>query len=84
MNPAASVGEEAVDPAAAVSSATGQAGVISEGLPVKGIPLENPDDFDVAEQKKLTVFQRVSKLNVGQRNQARLYWREGRAGIVDP
>jgi len=67
MNSAASVGEEAVDPAAAVSSATGQAGVISEGLPVKGIPLENPDDFDVAEQKKLTVFQRVSKLNVGQR-----------------
>lgn len=67
---AADVGEEAKDPkdpAAAVASATDQADVISEGLSVKGIPPENPDDFDVAEQKKLTVFQRVSKLNVGQR-----------------
>ena len=31
------------------------------------LPLENADEFEVAEQKKLTVFQRVSKLNVGQR-----------------
>jgi hypothetical protein len=30
-------------------------------------PLENADEFDVAEQKKLTVFQKVSRLNVGQR-----------------
>jgi hypothetical protein len=28
---------------------------------------EDPDDFDAAEKKKLTVLQRVSKLNVGQR-----------------
>jgi hypothetical protein len=30
-------------------------------------PLENADEFEVAEQKKLTVFQKVSRLNVGQR-----------------
>jgi hypothetical protein len=35
--------------------------------PTSGVPLENPDDFDAAEQKRLTVLQRVSKLNVGQR-----------------
>jgi hypothetical protein len=35
-------------------------------VPAK-LPLENSDEFEVAEQKKLTVFQRVSKLNVGQR-----------------
>jgi hypothetical protein len=29
--------------------------------------LENADEFELAEKKKLTVFQRVSKLNVGQR-----------------
>jgi hypothetical protein len=59
---AANVGEE--EPAAAVGSATGQVGALPEGLAVKGVPL---DDFDAAEQKKLTVLQRVSKLNVGQR-----------------
>ena len=62
---AASVGEE--EPAAAVGAATGQAGAVQEGLAVKGVPLENVDDFDAAEQKRLTVLQRVSKLNVGQR-----------------
>ncbi len=62
---AASVGEE--EPAAAVGSAIGQAGAIPEGHAVKGVPLENADDFDAAEQKRLTVLQRVSKLNVGQR-----------------
>jgi len=62
---AASVGEE--EPAGAVGSATGQAGAIPEGHAVKGVPLENTDDFDAAEQKRLTVLQRVSKLNVGQR-----------------
>jgi hypothetical protein len=30
-------------------------------------PLENADEFEAAEQKKLTVFQKVSRLNVGQR-----------------
>jgi hypothetical protein len=59
---AASVEEE--EPAAPVGSATGQAGAVPEDLAVKGVPL---DDFDAAEQKKLTVLQRVSKLNVGQR-----------------
>jgi hypothetical protein len=62
---AASVGEE--EPAAAVGSATSQAETVPEGLAVKGVPLENADDFDAAEQKRLTVLQRVSKLNVGQR-----------------
>src|SRR6476660_7044984 len=55
------------EPAAAAGSATGQAGAIPEGHAVKGVPLENADDFDAAEQKRLTVLQRVSKLNVGQR-----------------
>ncbi len=61
----ASVGE--AEPAAAVGAATGQAGAVQEGLALKGVPLENVDDFDAAEQKRLTVLQRVSKLNVGQR-----------------
>ncbi len=62
----ASVGEEAEELAAAVASAGAQA-LPTEGAPARGLPLENLDDFDAAEQKKLTVFQRVSKLNVGQR-----------------
>ncbi len=39
----------------------------AQGAPASGVSLENPDDFDTAEKKKLTVLQRVSKLNVGQR-----------------
>jgi hypothetical protein len=66
LTTAASVRKEVEDPVVAVASATGAA-VIPEGVPVRGVPLENPDEFDAAEQKKLTVFQRVSKLNVGQR-----------------
>jgi hypothetical protein len=62
----ASVGEEAEEPAAAVASAGAQ-GLSAEGAPARGLPLDNPDDFDAAEKKKLTVLQRVSKLNVGQR-----------------
>lgn len=58
---AASVGEEAENAGAAVASATGQAAV------TRGVSPENLDEFDAAEQKKLTVLQRVSKLNVGQR-----------------
>jgi len=63
---AASVGEKTDESAAAVRSASTQAAA-TEGTVTRGIPLENPDDFEVAEQKKLTVLQRVSKLNVGQR-----------------
>jgi hypothetical protein len=62
----ASVGEQAEEPAAAVASAGAQ-GLSAEGAPARGLPLDNPDDFDAAEKKKLTVLQRVSKLNVGQR-----------------
>jgi hypothetical protein len=62
----ASVGEEAEESAAAVASAGAQP-LPTEGVPTRGLPLDKPDDFDVAEQKKLTVLQRVSKLNVGQR-----------------
>jgi hypothetical protein len=40
---------------------------LSKEAPARGLPLDNPDDFDAAEKKKLTVLQRVSKLNVGQR-----------------
>jgi hypothetical protein len=60
---AASVGAE--DPASAV--ATDQGRLAAQAALTRGVPLENPDDFDAAEQKKLTVLQRVSKLNVGQR-----------------
>jgi hypothetical protein len=60
---AATVGEEAEQPMAAVAAVPASpAGAIARGM-----PLENPDDFDAAEKKKLTVLQRVSKLNVGQR-----------------
>jgi hypothetical protein len=60
---AATVGEEAERPMAAVAAVPASpAGAIARGM-----PLENPDDFDAAEKKKLTVLQRVSKLNVGQR-----------------
>jgi hypothetical protein len=52
---------------AAVASATDQAAVAKQGALARALPLDNPDDFDAAEQKKLTVLQRVSKLNVGQR-----------------
>jgi hypothetical protein len=38
-----------------------------DGLSASGVPLESADEFEVVEQKKLTVLQRVSKLNVGQR-----------------
>jgi hypothetical protein len=62
----ASVGEERGESTAAATSAGAQ-GLSAEGAPARGLPLDNPDDFDAAEQKKLTVLQRVSKLNVGQR-----------------
>ena len=63
---AASVGEAAGTPGAAGTSAIGNAGTTDSALK-RGVPLESPDDFDAAEQKRLTVLQRVSKLNVGQR-----------------
>jgi len=63
---AASVGEDAGESPAAVASTGAQAGAV-QGTVARGIALENPDDFDAAEKKKLTVLQRVSKLNVGQR-----------------
>src|SRR5207302_9487146 len=62
----ASAGDVAEDSAAAVASVGAQA-MSAQGVPARGLPLDNPDEFDAAEQKKLTVFQRVSKLNVGQR-----------------
>jgi hypothetical protein len=63
---AASVGEEAGEPTVATASTGNQAEAL-QGAVARGIALENPDDFDAAEKKKLTVLQRVSKLNVGQR-----------------
>jgi len=64
QEPAASVVEEAgpEEPAAVAPVSVPRAGVSPEG--VLG---ENLDEFEAAEQKKLTVMQRVSKLNVGQR-----------------
>jgi hypothetical protein len=61
---AASVGEDVGEPQATVAATINPA---AQAIPTSGVPLENPDDFDVAEKKKLTVLQRVSKLNVGQR-----------------
>jgi hypothetical protein len=63
---AASVGEEIEESATAVAS-TGAQGGAAQGAIARGIAPENIDDFDAAEKKKLTVLQRVSKLNVGQR-----------------
>jgi hypothetical protein len=56
---AASVGEEAGAQVAAVA-------VPAVGVP-EDVPPQSLDEFGVAEQKRLTVLQRVSKLNVGQR-----------------
>ena len=58
------VAEEPVPPELIASAvpAVAPTAVVPEKL-----PLENRDEFEVAEKKKLTVFQRVSKLNVGQR-----------------
>jgi hypothetical protein len=62
---AASAGEE-VESTAAVASTGAQAGA-AEGAVASGIDAKISDEFEAAEQKKLTVLQRVSKLNVGQR-----------------
>jgi hypothetical protein len=61
---AASVVEDVGEPHATVAATINPA---AQGAPTSGVLLENPDDFDAAEKKKLTVLQRVSKLNVGQR-----------------
>jgi hypothetical protein len=63
---AASVGEESGEPLEAVASTGAQAGAAQHAF-ARGIAPENADEFEAAEQKKLTVLQRVSKLNVGQR-----------------
>jgi hypothetical protein len=59
------VGDEAGEPAEAAEEASSPAA--TQGVLNGGVPLENLDEFDAAEQKKLTVLQKVSKLNVGQR-----------------
>ncbi len=64
---ATSDGEEAEETGAVVSSAPGSPAMTAANAVARGVPLENSDEFDAAEQKKLTVLQRVSKLNVGQR-----------------
>jgi len=63
---AAVAGQEVEESTAAVASTGAQAGTVQGAVP-RGIAPENLDDFDAAEKKKLTVLQRVSKLNVGQR-----------------
>jgi hypothetical protein len=63
---AESVGEEEEESTAAVASTGAQAGAAG-GAVAPGIAAKISDEFDAAEQKKLTVLQRVSKLNVGQR-----------------
>ena len=63
---AASVGEEAEEAGTVVGAPSTSSAVAAEQA-ARDLALENPDDFDAAEKKKLTVLQRVSKLNVGQR-----------------
>ncbi|MGC2741846.1 MAG: hypothetical protein WA672_01570 [Candidatus Angelobacter sp.] len=63
---AASGGEEPGEPVEAVASTGAQAGA-AQGAFARGIAPDNPNDFEAEEQKRLTVLQRVSKLNVGQR-----------------
>jgi len=62
--PAAAITGDVEEPQAAAAATSNPA---AQAVPTSGVLLENPDDFDVAEKKKLTVLQRVSKLNVGQR-----------------
>jgi hypothetical protein len=64
---AVSVGQEAEQPISAVASAPASPADAAQGAAARALSLDNPDDFDAAEKKKLTVLQRVSKLNVGQR-----------------
>ncbi|HEV7673063.1 MAG TPA: hypothetical protein VGQ12_00895 [Candidatus Angelobacter sp.] len=61
---AARLAEEAV-PEEQIAPAVPAAATVT--LVPEELPLEDSDEFEVAEKKKLTVFQRVSKLNVGQR-----------------
>lgn len=63
---AASAGEGAEETGAVVASQSTSSVAAAEQA-ARGLASENPDDFDAAEKKKLTVLQRVSKLNVGQR-----------------
>ncbi len=63
---AASVGQEAGEPVETVASTGAQAGA-AQGLVAQRMAPENADEFEAAEQQRLTVLQRVSKLNVGQR-----------------
>lgn len=63
---AASVGQEAGEPVETVASTGAQAGA-AQGPVAQRMAPENADEFEAAEQQRLTVLQRVSKLNVGQR-----------------
>jgi hypothetical protein len=63
---AASAEEEAGETGAVAASASTPSVAAAEQA-ARNMAFENPDDFDAAEKKKLTVLQRVSKLNVGQR-----------------
>lgn len=63
---AASVGKEAGEPVETVASTGAQAGAAQGPVAQRMVP-ENADEFEAAEQQRLTVLQRVSKLNVGQR-----------------
>ena len=63
---AANVGEEAEETGTVVASPSTSSVVAAEQA-ARDLAFENPDDFDAAAKKKLTVLQRVSKLNVGQR-----------------
>src|ERR1051326_8993374 len=63
---AANVGEEAEETGTVVASPSTSSVVAAEQA-ARDLAFEHPDDFDAAAKKKLTVLQRVSKLNVGQR-----------------
>ncbi|MBZ5506526.1 MAG: hypothetical protein LAO78_13795 [Acidobacteriia bacterium] len=62
-------GAEAVEPQAAEAPPqnANETAVPAAPAPAAEVPVAIPDEFESAEQKRITVLQRVSRLNVGQR-----------------
>ena len=61
--------QEAIESTAAGASAGNTAEPIATAVPAPEAPAVQLDEFESAEQKRVTVLQRVSRLNVGQRIQ---------------
>jgi hypothetical protein len=67
------VQEDETPPEAGAAVAEGTAATVADPVPREQVPAAAPpaapalDEFDAAEQKRITVLQKVSRLNVGQR-----------------